>query len=138
MLSSRERWERLKIVAKEKGLPIVCKLKGKETLYIPSPEQVESLIKSIPKGKLMTTNDVCNFFAKKYKTTKGCAMTIGQILMVIAHLNDEEKTQCPWWRVIKNNGELHPNYPGSQKALLEKEGHKVVKRGTKLFVKAIN
>lgn len=42
----------------------------------------------------------------------------------------------PWWRTLKGGGELNHRYPGgveAQKALLEREGHTVLRRGRKNF-----
>ncbi|HRU41646.1 MAG TPA: methylated DNA-protein cysteine methyltransferase, partial [Candidatus Diapherotrites archaeon] len=44
----------------------------------------------------------------------------------------------PYWRTLKKGGELNEKYPGGvelQKALLETEGHTVVARGKRYFVK---
>lgn len=44
----------------------------------------------------------------------------------------------PYWRTIKNNGELNEKYLGGaerQKELLEKEGHTIIKKGKKYYVK---
>ena len=38
----------------------------------------------------------------------------------------------PWWRTLRAEGELNPKYPGgiaAQQALLEAEGHRIVRRG---------
>ncbi|MFX1491499.1 MAG: methylated DNA-protein cysteine methyltransferase, partial [Promethearchaeota archaeon] len=40
----------------------------------------------------------------------------------------------PFWRTIKNNGELNPKYPGGverQKTLLEDEGYTIFQKGKK-------
>jgi alkylated DNA nucleotide flippase Atl1 len=44
----------------------------------------------------------------------------------------------PYWRTLKNNGELNKKYPGgaeNQKKLLEKEGHVIINKGKRIFVK---
>ena len=58
--------------------------------------------------------------------------------MIAANAAEETKSNTPFWRTLKNNGELNKKFPGGikrQKALLEKEGHVVINRGKKLFVK---
>lgn len=130
-----ERYERMKFVAKSKGVPMVCKVGKSETLYIPSPEQVENIIMRVQKGKLTTIQTICEKLAKEHKTTKGCPMTTGQFMVLISNVNEEKKGKTPWWRVLKSDGELHPKYPKNQKKLLEEEGHKIIKKNNKFYVK---
>jgi len=42
----------------------------------------------------------------------------------------------PYWRTLKNKGEINPKYPGGVEAQIEKleaEGHSIVRRGRKNF-----
>jgi alkylated DNA nucleotide flippase Atl1 len=57
--------------------------------------------------------------------------------MIAANAAEETNSGVPYWRTIKNNGELNEKYPGGaerQKELLEKEGHIIVKRGRKFYL----
>jgi alkylated DNA nucleotide flippase Atl1 len=48
-----------------------------------------------------------------------------------------KKLKIPYWRTLKADGFLNEKYPGgleAQKTLLEKEGHKIVRRGKKYQV----
>ena len=58
--------------------------------------------------------------------------------MTAANAAEEANSDVPYWRTIKNNGELNEKYPGGakrQKKFLEKEGHNVFKKGKKYYVK---
>ncbi len=44
---------------------------GEGTCVIPSPLEVDALMKSVPPGKLITINQIREFMAKKYNATFG-------------------------------------------------------------------
>lgn len=46
--------------------------------------------------------------------------------------------ETPYWRTVKKDGELNEKYPGGleqHKKLLEDEGHIVIHKGKKFYVK---
>jgi len=52
-------------------------------------------------------------------------------------MNDQGKSETPYWRTLKKEGELNEKYPlgiDAHKRLLESEGHKVFQKGKKFFV----
>ena len=125
-----------------KGLPKVVKIKpnqvkrwGKGTIAIPSPLEVDELINKIPRGKVATINTLRKMIAKKHKATIGCPITTGIFANIAAHAAIESGSKTPWWRVLKGKGELNPKYPPGQRELLKKEGHELVRKNNKLFVK---
>jgi hypothetical protein len=116
---------------------------GTGTLVIPAPIEVDQLMKKVPKGKLTTINEIRSTLAAKHKATIGCPLTTGIFAWVSAFAAEEQKQQgttdiTPYWRTLKTGGFLNEKYPGgleAQKQLLEQEGHTVIKRGKKYFVK---
>lgn len=127
-----------------KGLPKVVKITGKMskrwgkgTVAIPSPMEINNIMKKVPKGKLITINEIRQIVARKHKAAIGCPMTSGIFAWIAAHAAEQEKRAgkkevTPWWRTLKTGGILNEKYPGgvaNQKKLLEKEGHKVIKKG---------
>jgi len=129
-----------------KGLPKVVKITGKMskrwgtgTCAIPSPMEVNNFMAKVPKGKLITINDIRQAVAKKHKATIGCPITSGIFSWIAAHAADEQiakgkKKVTPYWRTLKTGGVVNEKYPGGtelQKKLLEREGHKVTKKGKK-------
>jgi alkylated DNA nucleotide flippase Atl1 len=116
---------------------------GKGTLVIPSPVEVDQLMKKVPKGKLTTINEIRSVLATKHKATISCPLTTGIFAWVSAYAAEEQKQQgavdiTPYWRTLKTGGFLNEKYPNgleAQKLLLEQEGHVVIRRGKKYFVK---
>lgn len=132
-----------------KDLPKVVKIEGKlskrwgtGTCAIPSPMEVNNFMKKVPKGKLITINDIRQVIAKKHKATIGCPITTGIFAWISANAADEQLGQgikdiTPYWRTLKVGGTLNEKYPGGaefQKKLLEREGHQVIKKGKHYFV----
>ncbi len=132
-----------------KDLPKVIELTGKMaerfgagTMAIPSPREVDNLIKDVPAGEVVTTNDLRQRVAKKHKADVACQITTGIFAWMAAHAADEaasagETEVTPWWRVVKSDGSLNPKYPGGaerQAALLRAEGIEVSERRGKLTV----
>ncbi len=129
-----------------KDLPKVVSRKGNaqkhwkgNTMAIPSPTEVDDIMAKVPKGKLITVEEMHRVVAKKHKADIGCPLTCGIFSWIAAHAAEEEaaagkKTITPYWRTMKTGGELNPKYPGGvegQKRHLESEGYKVIQKGKK-------
>jgi len=113
---------------------------GTGTVVIPSPMEVDVLMKSVAWGKLTTINEIRQALADKHRATIGCPITTGIFAWIAANAADElafggEKKITPYWRTLKSGGELNPKYPGGiaeQAVQLEKEGHTIeYSRGNK-------
>lgn len=117
--------------ANEKGEVKKDTPKGK--MYISTPEEIAEVIKTIPKGKIMTTKEIANTLTKKYKVDYTCGLTTGIFTAVLANYVEQEKIKdIPYWRVTKDKGVLYDTYlrePSKQKEYLEKEGHKILVKG---------
>ncbi|NIS63031.1 MAG: hypothetical protein GTO13_20750 [Proteobacteria bacterium] len=115
---------------------------GRGTVVIPAPKEVDEIMNKVPKGKLITINEIRRILAKKHGATIGCPITTGIFAWISAHAAMEDATEgkeavTPYWRTLKTGGELNPKYPGGiegQKARLQLEGHKVIQRGKKYIV----
>ena len=132
-----------------KDLPKVVKIEGKMstrwgtgTCAIPAPIEVNEIMRRVPKGKLITINQIREIVAKKHKANIGCPITTGIFAWISAGAAEEERARgkkdiTPYWRTLKGEEELNPKYPLGikfQKEILENEGHKVMQKGKKFFV----
>ena len=115
---------------------------GTGTVVIPAPIEVDEMMKKVPKGKLVTINEIRAALAKKHNATIGCPMTTGIFAWIASHAADEqrqegEKNITAYWRTLKTGGVINAKYPGGvegQKKLLEKEGHRAVQKGKKHII----
>jgi alkylated DNA nucleotide flippase Atl1 len=115
---------------------------GSGTVVIPAPSEVDEMMKSVPEGKLITINQIRAALARKHKATIGCPITTGIFAWVAANAAEEsrqkgERTITPYWRTLKTGGVINEKYPGGgegQKRLLEKEGHKIIRKGRNYIV----
>lgn len=95
-------------------------LNAGDTMVIPSPLEVNELMKKVCKGKLITITEIRKSLARKYGTTTACPLTTGIFAWISANAAEEEKKQgkvriTPYWRTLKVNGEINPKYPGGVK-----------------------
>jgi len=146
-MSSRKTWKEKLNDSKDlpKVEPIPEKMQktyGKGTIAIPAPIEVDEIMRKVPKGKLITINEIREKIAKKHNATIGCPMTTGIFASIAARAAEEDlaagkKRVTPYWRTLKSNGEINPKFPGGvqhQIELLEAEGHKVYPKGKNFYV----
>ena len=127
-----------------KDFPRVEKITGKMSKYwgtgtvvIPKPIEVDEIMKKVPKGKLITINQIRSILAKRHGATIGCPICTGIFASIAAHAAEEAAAQgkkeiTPYWRTLKVGGVINEKYPGgavAQKKLLEQEGHKIIQKG---------
>jgi len=113
-----------------------------DTVVIPAPLEVDEIMRKVPKGKLITINEIRKVLAKRHKATIGCPITTGIFARIAAEaaaeaLSKGERDITPYWRTLKAGGVINEKYPGgveSQRKLLEKEGHKIIQKGRKYVV----
>jgi hypothetical protein len=132
-----------------KGLPRFERIEGTlrdkwggGTMVIPAPKEVDSMMKRVPRGKLITINELRKALAKKHGVTIACPITTGIFAWISAHAAEEAARKgatriTPYWRTLKSNGELNLKYPGGLKGLTKKlaaDGLRVVLRRKRWIV----
>jgi len=105
-----------------------------KTMLFPEPKKIDSLVKSIERGKVVTMGNLRNELAKQAGADLACPMTTGIFLKIVAFAAEENrqlgKSVSPYWRVVKDGGKLNDKFPDgitSHADLLESEGHTIVK-----------
>ncbi len=144
-------------LADKKNLPKILKLQKSFPCYnavhkmgaeagddvvLVNPSEVVSLMKQVPKGKLITLAEICKTIAKKHHVKGCCSLTTGIFIMTAANAAEEaankgKSLDIPYWRTLKVDGYLNEKYPGgalAQKKLLEQEGFTILKKGKKFVV----
>src|SRR5438876_3427848 len=127
-------------LADSKGLPKIGAVCGEMTrrwgegmMVIPAPTEVDSLMKQVPKGRVVTINQLRSALATKHKVDFACPITTGIFSWIAAHAAAEAEGEgakriTPYWRTLKTGGELNPKYPGGVEAIAKRlmaEGHKI-------------
>jgi alkylated DNA nucleotide flippase Atl1 len=138
MAKGRKTWREK--LADDKDLPRVVEITdkmsqrwGTGTVVIPAPREVDEIMRKVPRGKLITINQIRAILAKKHGATIGCPITTGIFAHIAARAAEEaavegKKDITPYWRTLKSGGELNEKYPGgveAQAARLRAEGHTI-------------
>jgi alkylated DNA nucleotide flippase Atl1 len=132
--------EKLETDGKRNNLPRVVEITpdmsqrwGTGTVVIPDPMEVNEIMRSVPKGRLITINQIRERLAKKHGATIGCPITTGIFAGIAARAAGEDAAEgkkdiTPYWRTLKVGGVLNEKYPGGVEAQAEKlkaEGHTI-------------
>jgi alkylated DNA nucleotide flippase Atl1 len=141
MAKQKMSWrEKLETQGKRNNLPRVVKIDesmsqrwGTGMVVIPDPMEVNEIMRSVPKGKLITINQIRERLAKKHGATIGCPITTGIFASISARAAEEDAAEgkkdiTPYWRTLKVGGVLSDKFPGgveAQAAKLKAEGHTI-------------
>lgn len=106
-------------------------------MVIPTPLEVDQVMKQVPPGKLITINEIRRYLAQKHDATIDCPLTTGIFAWIAAHAAEKAAGGgtaeiTPYWRTLKSGGILNEKYPGGIENIrqkLEAEKHRVVRRG---------
>jgi hypothetical protein len=125
----------------DKDLPRVIEINermskrwGTGTCVIPAPREVNEIMRLVPKGRLITINQIRETLAKRHNASIGWPITTGIFAGIAARAAEEayaegKKDITPYWRTLKSKGELNEKYPGSVEAQMLKltaEGHTMI------------
>ena len=112
---------------------------GGTKMLIAPPLAYDEIMKKVPKGKVTTSDYIRSHLAKKHGADYTCQLTAGIFINIAANASFERKVdETPYWRTLKKDGELNGKYPegiDGQKLHLEMEGHTVIQKGKRYFVK---
>jgi hypothetical protein len=104
---------------------------GTGTMLIPTATEIDSLIRTVKSGELVTTGRIREHLAGKYSADTTCPLVTGIFLWITANAAEEDaqagkRRITPYWRVVKDDGALNPRFPGGVEAQARKlraEGH---------------
>ena len=74
--------------------PKMQKRLGTGTLLLPSPRDVETVIRGIRKGKVMTVGKIREYLAAKYATTSACPLVTGIFVRISAEAAEEDAREA--------------------------------------------
>ena len=135
MLNDNKDMPKIKVINDEKTI----KKYGGTRMLLAPPLYYEKLMRKVPKGKLITAGQIREYLAKENNADFTCPLTAGIFINIVAWASYQRKEDItPYWRTLKTNGELNNKYPEGielQKRLLEEEGHTIIQKGSKYYVK---
>ena len=114
-MKARKTWREK--LADDKGLPKTARIEGRMstrwgtgTMVIPAPREVDELMRRVPKGRLVTINELRAALARKHGVNFACPITTGISSWLAAHAAEEAaqegaKRITPYWRTLKTGGE---------------------------------
>jgi hypothetical protein len=152
-MASRPRKSWREKLADDKDLPRSIRLNAKAaarwggtTMTIAAPREVDALMRTVPKGRVTTINELRAALARQHHTETTCPITTGIFSWIAANAAAEaeaagEKKTTPYWRTLKTGGELNAKYPGGIAGVRRKlaaEGHVFEKRGKRTFVRDLD
>lgn len=116
---------------------------GVGNMLIAAPYEYDEVMRLIPEGRLITSDEIRAHLARKHQADYTCQLTAGIFINIAANASWERELDgtgnfTPYWRTLKKGGELNEKYPGGidqQKMLLEMEGHVVIQKGKRYWVK---
>lgn len=118
--------------------PRMRKGHGSGSMVIPSPRDVEAMIRAVRKGSVTTIGRLRRDLAEKYSADIACPMVTGMFVRLASEAAEEEAAEgkvriTPYWRVVKDDSSLNPKFPGGverQAERLRAEGHRVTSAGS--------
>ncbi len=93
-------------------------------MVVPRKTDYDQLIRQVPEGSIVTTQELQQKIAKQYGTEIACPLTSGIFTNIAA-----------WASYQRGSDITLPEYPTLQKQKLEAEGFTVIERRGKFFVK---
>jgi hypothetical protein len=113
---------------------------GGEKMLIAAPLDYDGLMKKVPAGKVTTTDRLRDILAEKHGADFTCPLTCGIFVNICARASVERggEDETPWWRTLKKDGELNEKFPDgadAQRHYLEIEGHEIIQKGKRYFVR---
>lgn len=85
-------------------------------MYIYTPLEIQAVIAKIPEDRLVLVSEIGDYLAKRSGTDVTCPLTTGIFMNIVANALWEEtqlegKVEIPWWRVVKDKGDLIEKFP---------------------------
>ena len=112
---------------------------GGSKMLIAPPLAYDEVMKKVPEGQIITSDFIRKYLAEVNGADFTCPLTAGIFINIAANASEERNADItPYWRTLKKDGELNEKYPegiDGQKFHLETEGHTVIQKGKRYFVK---
>lgn len=116
---------------------------GHGMMLIPRPLDVDALMRTVKKGKLIRSIEIRKRLARDKGVNVVCPLTTGIFIRIAAEAAEEDRLSgkkriTPYWRVVREDGTLQKKFPGGEQAQarrLREEGHEIERTRGSLRVK---
>ena len=106
------------------------------SLLLPTPPLVAEVVASIPRGHVMTIGRLRAALAERFSADATCPLMTGIFAMILAgavveDLGQRRKPRWPIWRLVRDDGTLHPKWPLDplyRATMLRQEGVRLTRR----------
>jgi len=110
--------------------------RGVGRLLLPTPLLVGEVVAAIPRGRVMTIGQLRRALAERFKADSTCPLMTGIFATILAgavveDLSQRRKPRWPVWRLVRDDGTLHPKWPLDplyRATLLRQEGVRLTRR----------
>src|SRR5260370_38151410 len=111
-MNPRKTWrEKMDNPSLPKVVPIPPKMQkrfGTGAMLIPSPRDVDALIRTVPKGSVVTVAKMREILARKYGADVTCPLTTGIFARIAAEAAEEQAPagkvrMTPYWRGVEDD-----------------------------------
>jgi alkylated DNA nucleotide flippase Atl1 len=115
-------------------------------MLVSTPLELEAYIRRIPEGRVLTTSALRAVLARDARADYTCPVTTGIFLRIVGEAAEEERAAgksglAPYWRVVRDDGELIDKLPGgvaAQAKRLEQEDVEVMRFGSKFLLSDVD
>ena len=130
-MKSRKSWhEKMNRPAKVVDIPpAMQKRMGSGKMLIPCPLDVDALIRTVRRGRLVTQSQIRETLARAHQADVACPITTGIFVRIAAEAAEQDlragkKRVTPYWRVVRDDGTLNEKLK-RQAARLRDEGYAI-------------
>jgi len=107
-----------------------------KSLLLPTPLLVGEAIAAIPRGHVMTVTQLRRALAERFNAESTCPLMTGMFATILAgavaeDLGQRRKPRWPIWRLVRDDGTLHPKWPLDplyRASMLRQEGVRLTHR----------
>jgi len=105
-------------------------------LLLPTPLLVAEAVADIPRGSVLTIGQLRTALAERFDAAVTCPLMTGVFARILAGVVVEDlarrrRPRVPIWRLVRDDGTLHPNWPLDalyRAAMLREEGVRLTRR----------
>jgi alkylated DNA nucleotide flippase Atl1 len=106
------------------------------SLLLPAPRLVAETVAAIPRGHVMTIGQLRRALAERFDADSTCPLMTGIFATILAgvvveDLDRRRKPRWPIWRLVRDDGTLHPKWPLDplyRATMLRQEGVRLTRR----------